>query len=72
MNIPFIKGALCSFVVQTQDFDIYNINDVIIQTWKSELFSKDNKVPRTQFEARKVVGYATYKQSKTVWNCVIL
>ena len=58
--------------VQTQNFDIYNIHEVIIQTQKNKLFSLDNKVPRTLFEARKLAGYATFKQSKTVWNCVIL
>ena len=33
---------------------------------KKKLFSEENKVPRTLFEARKVAGSATYTQSKTV------
>ena len=37
---------------------MYNIIKGIIQ--------KYNKVPKTQFEARKVAGSAKYKQSKTV------
>ena len=28
---------------------------------------KENKVPRTPSEARKVAGSATYKQSQTAW-----
>ena len=38
----------------------------------NKLFSVENKFPRTLFETRKVAGSATYKQSKTVWNCVVL
>ena len=30
----------------------------------NKLFSEENKVPRTLFEARKVAGSATRKQSK--------
>ena len=56
-------GAVCS---------LYNINEVIIQTqkyiyiffsdnWINKLFSEENKVPRTLFEARNVAGSATYK-----------
>ena len=59
-DVAFIllEGALCSFVEDflTQNVDIYNINEVIIQTQT----------------ARKVAGTATYKSSKTEWNCVVL
>ena len=34
--------------------------------WIIKLFSEENKVPGTLFEAKKVAGSATYKQSKTV------
>ena len=37
----------------------------------NKLFSEE-KVLRTQFEARKVAGSATYKQSKTVRKSVVL
>ena len=30
------------------------------------------KVPRTLFEARKLAGSTKYKQSQTVWNCVVI
>ena len=33
----------------------------------NKLFSEENKVPRTRFEARKVAGPATYKQSQKLW-----
>ena len=36
-------------------FCIFNINEVIIQTEWNKLFSGENKVSRTLFEARKVV-----------------
>ena len=32
-------------------------------TEKNKLFSEENKILRTLFEARKVAGSATYKQS---------
>ena len=38
--------------------------------WSNELFSEENEAPL--FEARKVAGSATYKQSKTVWNCFVV
>ena len=71
------KGALCRFGedIQTQDFNIYVIKVVeVMQTpklenWINKLFSEENNVPRTLFEARKVAGSATYKQA---WSCVIL
>ena len=67
-----VKGVLGIFgEVKTQNFDIYNINDVIIQTffhsWINKSVSEENMVPRALFEAREVTGSATYKQSKTVW-----
>ena len=37
-----------------------------------ELFSEENKVPRTLIGARKVSGSTKYKQIKTVWICVVL
>lgn len=40
------KGALCCFGEGIQNFDIYDIRDI-----------KDNRVPRTQCEARKVKQY---------------
>ena len=51
-----------------ENFKVYNLNEVIMQTqryffshnWVNQLFSEENKVPRTQFEARKVAGSATY------------
>ena len=54
---------------------MYRDNEVIVQNTNTNiclyLFSeKKNKFPRTLFEARKVAVSATYKQSKTVWNCV--
>ena len=30
----------------------------------NKLFSEENKIPRTLFEARKVAGPTAYKQSK--------
>ena len=44
----------------------------LFHKWMNKLFSEENKVPRILFEARKVAGSATYKQSETVWNCVVL
>ena len=65
---------------QTQNFNIYNVNKVIIQTqniylihkWVNKLFSEENKVPRTLYEARKVAGSATYKQSKVKQYEIVL
>ena len=45
---------------------------IFFHNWVNKLFSVGNKVPRTLFEARKVAGSATCKQSKTVLNCVVL
>ena len=77
-----LKGALRGFGegVQTQNFDIYNINVVMIQTqdflffhnWINKLFLEENDFLRRQFEAREVAGSARYKQSKTVWKSVVL
>ena len=51
--------------IPIQNFDINNINKVMIITqkynthnWINKLFSEENKVPRTLFEARKVAGSA--------------
>ena len=54
-HILNIKGALCSFgeEIQTQNFDIYDINEV-------------NNNGSSTFII-KVAGSATYKQSNTVW-----
>ena len=38
----------------------------------NKLLSEENKVPRKQFGAGKVAGSATYKQSKTVYNCAVV
>ena len=38
----------------------------------NELLSEEKKVPRTLLEARKVAESATYEQSKTVPNCVVI
>ena len=52
-----------------------NINEAIKQTqrsffhdWINKLFPEEDNVPTTLFDARKVAGSATYKQSKTVWH----
>ena len=39
--------------------------------WINKLLSEEDKVPGTLFEARRVAGSATHKQSKTVWNSVV-
>ena len=75
---PVFKGALRSFgeALQTQSFDVDNVNYVIMHTlfhdWINKPFSEENKHPRRLFEAREVAGSATYKQSKTVWSCGVL
>ena len=74
MNL--IKWALCSYEeIQTQSFNNYNTNwDMLtlpLLIKQADLREK-NKVPRTLIEAGKVAGSATYKQSKTVWHCVVL
>ena len=48
----------------------YKIVKGLFHHWKNKLLSEEIKVPRTLPEARKVAGSATFKQSKTVWNCV--
>ena len=69
----FFKGAVCSFGgdIQTQNFYIYNINEVIIQNQIyfphkciNKLFSGVNKAPSTLFGNTSLAGSATYKQSK--------
>ena len=66
-----VVGALCSFnkEIQFQNLHIYNIkyklwNIHSFYNWMKKLFSEENKVPRTLFEARKVAGSATYKLYK--------
>ena len=41
-------------------------------SWINKLFSEEDKTSRAQSEAKKVAGSAKYKQSKTVWNFVVL
>ena len=41
-------------------------------TEKTSCSQRKIKSPGTLFEARKVAGSATYKQSQTVWNDVVL
>ena len=69
------KAALGSFgeEFQTLNLNIYNVKDRIIQTQGIYLFhipinklSEENKVTGTLFDASKVAGSATHKQSKTV------
>ena len=43
-----------------------------IHNWMKKRFSDENKVLRTLFEAGKVAGSATYKQSQTVWTVFVL
>ena len=47
-------------------------NICLLHDWINKLFSEENKVPRTLFEARKEAGSATNKQIITVWNCAAL
>ena len=51
---------------EIQEIQTLNLNvKLIIQTnCINKLFLEENKVPWTLFEARKVAGSATYKQSK--------
>ena len=55
------KGALCYFGEKTQNLNIYNNNEVIVQTQTYWFFPPHNwiNIPKTLFEA---------KQIKTVWN----
>ena len=59
-----LKEVLCSSggEMQTQNFNIYDINEEkqyklinihLLHNWINKLFSEENKVPRTLFEARK-------------------
>ena len=81
LSEKYFKGELCSFweEIQTQNCNISNMCEVIIQTqknvihkWINKLFSEENKDLRTLFEVTKVAGSAKYKQSKIVGNCVVL
>ena len=69
-----LKGHYVDLEQNLHSISTYNINEVIIQThnWNDKLFSEENKVLRTLSEAREMAGSAKYKQSKTVWNCVVL
>ena len=64
--LPRLKGHFGE-EIQTQNFNIHNIKEAIIQTQTFFIFSMtektncENKVPRTLFDARKVAGSATYK-----------
>ena len=72
---PF-KGTICSFgeYIKTQDFNIYNTNEVIIQTQKNmyiyilltEYTSCSQRKIRSPELCLKVAGSAKYKQNKTV------
>ena len=65
--------------IQTQNLNmhIYNMTEVIIQTlyiffphnWLNKLKIRSLN---TVWWTRKVAGSATCKQSKTVWNCIVL
>ena len=56
--------------MQTENFKIYNIHEIMIQNLKKSFFPYLNKqaekslFPRTLSEARQVAGSATYKQVK--------
>ena len=47
-------------------------NNSMFHNWINNLFSEENNLPSTLFVARKVAGSATYKQSYTVRNFVVL
>ena len=76
--LRLFKGALCGFglEIQAQNFNIYNINEVITQTQKYLLFhdwiNKQILSEGMLFKTRNVAGSAKYKQSKTVWNFVVI
>ena len=76
------KGPLCSFGegIQSQTLYTHNNNEVLKQyseivfffhNWMNKLFSEEDKVPRTLFEAGQVMGSATglnkVKQNETVF-----
>ena len=37
----------------------------------NKLFSEEDKVPQHCLKLESTPEYATYKQSNTVWNCVV-
>ena len=41
-----------------------NTDVYLFHNWINKLFSKENKVPSTLFEARKLAGSVNYKQVK--------
>ena len=55
--LVFLKGVLCSFEEETQNINIYNINEVIMQTQKYSFFQIWNNKPFS--EENKVAGSAT-------------
>ena len=61
-----VKGALCNFRIQTQ-----NLNTILIRkigtNQEKQAVLRGKK--RSQEHCLKV---ESYKQSKTVWNCVVL
>ena len=70
-------GPQCSFcrvylIFKSLMINGNKISNIYFYYWIDKLFLEENKVPRKLFDARKVAGSATYKQSKTLWNCVIL
>ena len=72
-----LKGALCSFEeeIQTPNFNINKMKKVKTQTQKylsfPELNKQDVLSSRTLFEAGKVAGSATYKQSFFLFNLIL-
>ena len=72
-SISLLKGH---YTVLGKTFKPNKSNEAITQTLFfcyliNRLFSEENKVRRALFEARKVAGSATCKQSKTDGNCVV-
>ena len=65
-NMWFVATQTHTQEIHTQNCNIYKMNEVIIQ--KLEEITAN----RTLCEARKVAGSATYKESTTVRNCVVL
>ena len=57
---------ICTILIRS-DSEIY----IFFSQVNKKLFSEENKVPRTLFEAKKVAGSTTYKQSQQ-YKCVVL
>ena len=70
-----LKGhyAVVREEIQMHNFNMYNINEVIIQTqkylslsnWINELFSDENKVPENSWKLERWQG-PPHKQSNTI------